>query len=124
LCTRVRGCRRQTKETRFLIISASHAQLDARGLLDAKRGHWTIASALHYRLDDPLEEDESRVRRGGAAHILGMCPRLVVGFACGRLRTAKGRKKNCGKSTRDFQDHLTAHNFACAFVLVTATTRS
>jgi len=47
-----------------------------------------------------------------------------VGFACGRLRTAKGRKKNCGKSTRDVQDHLTAHNFACAFVLVTATTRS
>ncbi len=82
----MRGCRRQTKETRFLIISASHAQLDARGLLDAKRGHWTIASALHYRLDDTLDEDESWARRGGAAHILGMCRRLVVGFAGARLR--------------------------------------
>ena len=120
----MRGCRRQTKETRFLIISASHAQLDARGLLDAKRGHWTIASALHYRLDDTLDEDESWARRGGAAHILGMCRRLVVGFAGARLRPAKGRNKNCPKSTRDVQDHLTAHGFACAFGLVTATTPS
>ena len=30
--------------------------------------------------DDTLDEDESRGRRGGAAHILGMCRRLVVGF--------------------------------------------
>ena len=124
LRTRVRGCRRRSQETRYLISSASNEQRDALGLLNAKRGYWTIASALHYRLDDTLDEDESRVRRGSAAHILGMGRRLVVGFACAWLRNAQGTKKNCRKSTRDFQDHLTAHGFACAFALVTATTPS
>ncbi|MFM9953040.1 MAG: hypothetical protein ACKVVO_03210 [Opitutaceae bacterium] len=40
------------------------------------------------------------------------------------LRTAKGIEKNYRKSTRDFQDHLNAHGFACAFAMVTATTPS
>lgn len=124
LRSRVRGCRRKSQETRYLITSASNARLDALRLLDAKRGYWAIESALHYRLDDTLDEDESRVRRASAAHILGMCRRLVVGFACAWLRTAKGIKKNCRKSMRDFQDHLTAHGFARAFALVTATTPS
>lgn len=124
LRTRVRGCRRKSKETRYLITSASQERLDALGLLNAKRGYWAIESALHYRLDDTLDEDRSRARRAGAAHILGMCRRLVVGFACAWLRKAKGTKKHCRKSTRDFQDHLTAHGFACAFTLVTATTPS
>jgi hypothetical protein len=31
-----------------------------------------------------------------------------VGFACGWLRTAKGTKKNCRQTMRDFQDHFTA----------------
>ena len=107
LRTRVRGCRRSSQETRYLITSASNERLDALGLLNAKRGYWAIESALHYRLDDTLDEDESRVRRGSAAHILGMGRRLVVGFACAWLRKAQGAKKNCRKSTRDFQDHLT-----------------
>ena len=51
---------------------------------------------------------------------LGLCRRLVEGFACGWMGTAKGIKKNCRKSTRDFQHHLTAHGFGCAFALVTA----
>jgi len=46
LRTRVRGCRRTTKETRFLITGASNGRLDAVGLLNAKRGYWEIASAL------------------------------------------------------------------------------
>lgn len=120
LRTRVRGCGRRIKETRYLITSASEARLDAEGLLDAKRGYWAIESALHTRLDEVLKEDESRVRGGGAAHILGMCRRLAVSFACTWLRKAKTDKKNCRKSTRDFQDHLTAHNAACAFALITA----
>ena len=122
LRTRVRGCRRKSQETRYLITSASNQRLDALGLLNAKRGYWAIESALHYRLDDTLDEDESRVRRGSAAQIISRCRRLVVGFACAWLRAAKGTKKNYRKSTRDFQDHLTAHGFACAFAMVTATT--
>ena len=120
LRTRVRGCGRTVKETRYLITSASNERLNALGLLDAKRGYWAIEAKQHYRLDTVLDEDESRVRGGRAAHILGMCRRLAVGLACEWLRRAKGTKKNCRKSTRDFQDHLTAHGAACAFALVTA----
>jgi hypothetical protein len=47
-----------------------------------------------------------------------------VGLACAGLRKAQGAKKNCRKSTRDFQAHLTAHGFVCALKLVTATTPS
>ena len=90
------------------------------GLLDAKRGYWAIEAGLHYRLDAVLKEDESRVRSGPAAHILGMCRRLAVSLACAWLQRAKGDKKHCRKSTRDFQDHLTAHGAACAFALVAA----
>ena len=124
LRTRVRGCRRSSQETRYLITSASNERLDALGLLNAKRGYWAIESALHYRLDEVLDEEESRIRGGRAAHLLGRCRRLVVGFACEWLRKAKGTKKNCRKSTRDFQDHLTANNRARAFALITASTPS
>lgn len=77
----------------------------------------------HYRLDGTLDEDESRVRRGSAAHILGRCRRLVVVCAWAWLRTARGINKNCRMSACDFQDHLTTHGLACAFAMVTGTTR-
>jgi len=108
LRTRVRGCGRRVKETRYLISSVSEERLDALGMLNAKRGYWAIESSLHYRLDEVLKEDEGRVRGGRAAHILGMCRRLAVSLACAWLRQAKGNKKHCRKSTRDFQDHLKA----------------
>ena len=120
LRTRVRGCGHRVKETRYLITSASEERLDALGLLDAKRGYWAIEATMHYRLDEVLKEDESRVRGGGAAHILGMCRRVAVSLACEWLRTAKGNKKHCRKSTRDFQDHLKTHGAACGFALVAA----
>ena len=108
------------KETRYLISSADEARLDALGPLDSKRGYRAIEASLHQRLDVVLDEDESRVRGGGAVHILGMCRRLAVSLACAWRHQAKTGKKNCRKSTRDFQDHLTAHDLAAAFALVTA----
>jgi hypothetical protein len=120
LRTRVRGGGPRVKETRYLITSATQERLNALGLLDAKRGYWAIEAKLHYRLDEMLKEDESRVRGGPAAHILGMCRRLAVSLACAWLKRAKGTKKHSRKSTRDFQDHLKAHGAACAFALVTA----
>lgn len=120
LRTRVRGCGRKIKETRYLITSATEARLDALGLLDAKRGYWAIEAKLHYRLDEVLEEDKSRVRTGCAAHILGMCRRVVVGFACAWLQREKGERKHSRKSTRHFQEHLEANHRAPAFALITA----
>lgn len=120
LRTRVRGCGRKSQETRYLISSADPQQLDARGILDTKRGYWAIEATLHYRLDDTLEEDKSRVRSPGAARILGMCRRLAVSFACAWLKEPKAKKKNCRLSTRDFQDHLKSNQLAAGFALVTA----
>jgi hypothetical protein len=120
LRTRVRGGGRRVKETRYLITSATPERLDALGLLEVKRGYWAIEAKLHTRLDEVLDEDESRVRRGPAAHILGMCRRLVVSFACEWLRREKGDRKHSRKSTRHFQEHLEANDRAPAFALITA----
>lgn len=118
LRTRVRGCGRQSQETRYVISSAGVERLNAQGLLDTKRGYWAIESSLHYRLDDTLEEDHSRVRSPRAARVLGMCRRLVVSFACAWLKAAQ--QENGRLSTRDFQDHLKLHNVAAGFALITA----
>jgi hypothetical protein len=118
LRTRVRGCGRKSKETRYLISSADAQRLNAQGLLDTKRGYWAIEASFHYRLDDTLEEDHSRVRSPRAARVLGMCRRLVVSFACTWLKAAQ--KENGRLSTRDFQDHLKLHNVAAGFALITA----
>ncbi len=118
LRTRVRGCGRKSQETRYLISSAEVPRLNAEGLLDTKRGYWAIESSLHYRLDDTLEEDHSRVRSPRSARVLGMCRRLVVSFACAWLKEAQ--KKNSRLSTRDFQDHLKRHQVAAGFALITA----
>lgn len=118
LRNRVRGCGRKVQETRYLISSAEEQRLDANGLLDTKRGYWAIESALHYRLDDTLEEDESRVRSPRAARVLGMCRRLVVSFVCTWLKEAQ--KQNSRLSTRDFQDNLKLHQLASGFALITA----
>ena len=87
LRTRVRGCGRRVKETRYLITSASPEQLDT------KRGYWAIEAKLHHRLDEVLQEDKSRVRTGSAGCILGMCRRagrqLCVRLAAARERWAK-----------------------------------
>src|SRR6266850_4392999 len=40
LRTRVRGCRRQSQETRYVISSADAQRLNTQGLLDTKRGYW------------------------------------------------------------------------------------
>ena len=118
LRTRVRGCGRQSQEMRYLISSAEEDQLNAQGILDTKRGYWAIEARLHYRLDDTLAEDQSRVRSPGAARVLGMCRRLAVSFACDWLKEAQ--KQNCRLSTRDFQDHLKLHQIAAGFALITA----
>jgi hypothetical protein len=124
LRSRVRGCGRKMKETRYLISSATEQELDARGMLDSRRGYWAIEAALHYRLDDALDEDSSRVRSRRAARVLGMCRRLAVSFACAWLKEAKRGKKHCRLSTRDFQDHLQAHGWTAGFALITAKTPS
>jgi hypothetical protein len=114
---RVRRQGRSSTETVYLISSRPLATLPAAELGHLKRAYWTIESALHYRLDEVLDEDRSRVRTPRAAHVLGMFRRLVVSFALPWLAQRKQTRKRA--STRDFHDHLRAANARRAHLLVT-----
>ncbi len=84
--------------------------------------YWSIESALHYRLDEVLDEDKSRVRTPKAAYVLGMFRRLAVSLAISWLKKKKLTRKRA--STRDFHDHMHDHmratNGRHAHLLVTA----
>jgi hypothetical protein len=114
----VRRHGRASTETVYLLSSRPVAELPAPTLAALKRGYWTIESALHYRLDEVLEEDRSRVRTPNAALVLGLFRRLSVSFALPWLAARKKRKRRT--STRDFHDHLRADHARRAHLLVTA----
>ncbi len=103
----------------FLVIFWSSAEkADGKELQAIKRRYWDIESQLHYRLDNVLDEDRSRVRNPNAALVLGMFRRVVVSFAIAWCREKKKTKKRL--STRSFLEHLNAENHRRAFDLVTA----
>ena len=80
--------------------------------------YWGIESKLHYRLDNVLDEDRSRVRNPNAALVMGMFRRVVVSLA---IPWSQEKKKiNKRTSTRCFLEHLNADNHRRAFDLVTS----
>ena len=107
-----------SKETVQIITSLDESKASGNDLKAIKRGYWSIESRLHYRLDNVLDEDRSRVRNPNAALILGMFRRVVVSFAIPWHQEKKKTDKRT--STRSFLDHLNAENHRRAFDLVTA----
>lgn len=105
-------------ESVYLLSSRSPDSLPASELAALKRQYWSIESALHYRLDEVLEEDRSRVRTPKAAHLLGMFRRLAVSLTIPWLAQKKQTRRRA--STRDFHEHLRASNARRAHQLVTA----
>lgn len=97
-----------------LITSASAQRLDTAGLLDAKRDYWTIEGAFHYRLDNVLDEDRSRVHTPKAALVLGMFRRMVLSFAIPWI----AKQADPRATTADFQNQLKTKNAHRAFLLV------
>lgn len=89
---RVRRRGQSSTETVYLISSLTLDQLDARGLLQLKRGYWIIESKLHQALDVTLDEDRSRVRHPQAALVLGLFRRLVVSVAQAAITAAQTKK--------------------------------
>lgn len=63
------------RETAYY-ISSLHA--DAETLLMATRYHWAVENSLHWVLDVTFREDESRVRRGHAAHNMAILRQLAL----------------------------------------------
>lgn len=109
---------KMSKETVHLITSLNESQASAKQLKKIKRDYWAIESKLHYRLDNVLDEDRSRVRHPNAALVLGMFRRMVVSFAI--PWSLEKKKSNKRISTRHFLEHLSGHNHRRAFDLVTS----
>jgi len=109
---------KKSKETVRLITSLSASKASGKDLKEIKRDYWGIESKLHYRLDNVLDEDRSRVRNPNAALVLGMFRRVVVSFA---IPWSKEKKKtNKRISTRSVPGHLNADNHRLGFDLVTS----
>jgi predicted transposase YbfD/YdcC len=109
---------KMSKESIHLITSLNENQASGEDLKKIKRDYWGIESKLHYRLDNVLDEDRSRVRNPNAALVLGMFRRMVVSFAI--AWSLKKKKSNKRISTRHFLEHLNAENHRRAFDLVTS----
>jgi len=107
-----------SKETVHLITSLEESKASGKDLKKIKRDYWAIESKLHYRLDNVLDEDRSRVRNPNAALVLGMFRRVVVSFAI--PWSLEKKKTNKRTSTRNFLEHLNADNHRRAFELVTS----
>ena len=105
-------------ETVHLISSLNQDEASPADLKGMKRAYWKIENALHYRLDDALDEDHSRVHTPKAALVLGMFRRLAVSFALPWLTQVK--KKRSRTSTRDFLKHLSADHARKSFDLITS----
>jgi hypothetical protein len=61
---------------------------------------------LHHCLDITLQEDHSRVRTPGAAHILGTIRRVVVSLANAAVHRARKNNPKTKHNTRSFQNHF------------------
>lgn len=109
---------KKSKETVRLLTSIDAGKASGGDLKKIKRDYWAIESNLHYRLDNVLDEDRSRVRNPNAALVLGMFRRVVVSLAIPWSR--EKRKTDKRVSTRSFLEHLAADNRRRAFDLVTA----
>ena len=85
-----------TVESRLYISSLS---CDAKRLLAATRGHWSIENSLHWVVDISFREDESRVRDGNTPENLAVIRHMALNLLK-QDRTAKasikGKRKRAG----------------------------
>lgn len=81
--------RQTTHTTSYYITSLGN---DARQVLDAARGHWSIENQLHWVLDVAFREDDCRVRKGHAAQNLATLRRIALNLLRQESTTRKGVK--------------------------------
>ena len=91
-------------ESRYYISSLSG---DARQLLAATRGHWSIENSLHWVLDISFREDESRVREGSSAENLAVVRHMALNLLK-QDRTIKASIKGKRKKAGWDNDYLLA----------------
>jgi len=74
------------REVTYAITSRAPARTDARRLLAALRGHWSIENRLHWVRDVTFDEDRSQIRTGAAPQATAACRNLALAL----LRRAGG----------------------------------
>ena len=85
-----------TIESRFYISSLP---CDAKRLLAATRGHWSIENSLHWVLDISFREDDSRVRDGNAPENLAVIRHMALNLLKQDKTikaSIKGKRKKAG----------------------------
>lgn len=80
-----------SREARYYLSSLPG---DAARLNAVVRAHWAIENQLHWVLDIAFREDESRVRRGGAAQNLAVLRRLALNLLRRERSATVGIKAN------------------------------
>ena len=90
-------------EQRYFITSLGDVKL----FQQAVRSHWGIENGLHWRLDVTFREDESRIRRGNAAHNLGVIRHVAMNLLKRERTKISYRKKRIRAALNDdFRDKL------------------
>lgn len=89
----------RTLERRYYLSSLA---LDVATLARAVRGHWGVENKLHWVLDVPMREDQSRARAGHAAENLATLRRLALNLLRGEKTKRRGLK---GKQLNASWDH-------------------
>jgi len=89
-----------SRERRYYLSSLDGR--DARKMLQAVRGHWSVENGLHWSLDVTFREDDCRVRQGHAAEHLARFRRLALGLLKRETTFKAGLKR---KRLRCAQDH-------------------
>lgn len=85
-----------TIDRRYYIVSYYDVALFAK----AVRSHWGIENKLHWTLDVTFREDESRIRRGNAAHNIGVIRHVALNL----LKHEKTKRSIAGKRLRSALD--------------------
>ena len=67
-----------TRETVYGITSLRVEEADATRLLALTRGHWGIENGLHYKRDETLGEDASRIRLGAAPQVMASLRNSII----------------------------------------------
>jgi predicted transposase YbfD/YdcC len=92
----VTGADQRTTTTRTLYLSS--AQLDAKALARAVRGHWRIEAAVHWVLDTRFDEDRARNRKDHGPENLAVLRKLALNV----VRAAKNSDSIQASTTVSF----------------------
>ena len=85
-----------TIEDRYYVSSL---QATAEKMLTSIRGHWAIENSLHWVLDMSFFDDQSRIRKGNAPHVMSILRHVafnLLQLVKTKRQSIKGLRKMCG----------------------------